>query len=161
MDNLKEQVEKLAKKLGVDEVGFVSADVWETDGLKDDDFTPRDVWPTANSVVVLGIPDYSVEPLPFADEFGNWDVRHAILDTAAYRLSLYLNSLGYPSVNIPTDSGGALNALPHSPRIKHIYPTRSTVPVFSHKQAGVFAGLFDNKKRNNLLISSVLTGLKF
>jgi hypothetical protein len=161
MGNLKEQLKALAEKLGVNAVGFASADLWETGGQKNDDFTPRDVWPTANGVVVLGIPFYSVEQLPFADEFGNWDVRYGILDTAAYRLSLYLNSLGYPSVNIPTDSGGALNMAQHSPRIKHVYPTRQTVPVFSHRQAGVLTRLIDAKEQDNLLLASVLTSFKF
>jgi len=149
MGNLREELKIKARELGITEVGFVSAEVWDTKDREEGDFSPKDVWPSANGVIVLGIPVYPVEALPFADEFGYWDVRNGILDTAAYRLALYLNKLGYPSVNIPTDSSGTQSVDKH------------TVPVFSHRQAGAFAGLIPAEDKDSLLLASVLTSFTF
>ena len=148
MGDMETQLREFARKLGITAVGVVCADAWEAETQESGSFSPKDVWPPANSVIVLGIPVFPVEALPFADEFGSWDVRSGILDTAAYRLSLFLNSLGYPSVNIPADSSGAQGR------------ERQTAPVFSHRRAGVLAGLVKAENPNSLLMASVLTGLE-
>jgi len=149
MENLRETLKSAARELGITSVGFVSAEVWDAKIREEGDFSPKDVWPPANGVIVLGIPVYPVEALPFADEFGCWDVRYGILDTAAYRLALFLNKLGYPSVNIPADSSGTQSLDKH------------TVPVFSHRQAGAFAGLIPAEDKGSLLMASVLTSVAF
>jgi peroxiredoxin len=125
----REELTALAQDLGIRAVGFLPAGKWV--GAEDTPAgtAPTEVWPPVKSIVVLGVPELPVTALRAAQEFGGWDVRNGLLDTAAYRLSLYLNHQGYPSVNIPTDTSGSQGVDP------------PTAAVFSHRRAAGSAGL--------------------
>ena len=86
--------------------------------------TPEELWPQARSVLVLGIPKVdTAKALPGIIGMEHWDAATEILDFAAYRLAVWLNEAGYPSVNIPADSCG------------DTVPEHKSVPVFSHVEA--------------------------
>jgi peroxiredoxin len=125
----REELTALARDWGIRAVGFLPALRWIASEDTPVGTAPLEVWPPVKSIVVLGIPEFPVTALDAAKEFGGWDVRNGLLDTAAYRLSLYLNRRGYPSVNIPTDSGGEQSV------------DRPTTAIFSHRRAAGFAGL--------------------
>jgi ferredoxin len=125
----REVLAALAGELGIQGLGFLPLEQWPRTETGSPGTAPWEVWPPVKSLIVLGIPEFPVESLPAAKEFGGWDVRNGLLDTAAYRLSLYLNRQGYPSVNIPVDTSGKQGV------------DRSTVPVFSHQRAAFYAGL--------------------
>ncbi|MDR3166390.1 MAG: hypothetical protein LBT93_00470 [Treponema sp.] len=142
----------LAGELGIRKIGFLSPAQWRNAGDLPPGTSPREVWPPVKGIVVLGIPDAPVHALPANKEFGGWDVRNSLLDTAAYRLSLYLNREGYPSVNIPADAGGKQGA------------DRPTVPVFSHHRAARYAGLVpgpEDPEKSSWRFASVFTALDF
>ena len=86
--------------------------------------TPEELWPQARTVLVLGIPKVdTAKALPGIIGMEHWDAATEILDFAAYRLAVWLNEAGYPSVNIPADSCG------------DTVPEHKSVPVFSHVEA--------------------------
>ena len=86
--------------------------------------TPEELWPQARSVLVLGIPKVdTAKALPGIIGMEHWEAATEILDFAAYRLAVWLNEAGYPSVNIPADSCG------------DTVPEHKSVPVFSHVEA--------------------------
>ena len=86
--------------------------------------TPEKLWPQARTVLVLGIPKVdTAKALPGIIGMEHWDAATEILDFAAYRLAVWLNEAGYPSVNIPADSCG------------DTVPEHKSVPVFSHVEA--------------------------
>jgi epoxyqueuosine reductase QueG len=125
----REDLTAFAGELGIRAVGFLSAEQWKQAEDLPQGTAPNEVWPLVKSIIVIGIPYLPTVLLPAAREFGGWDVRNGILDTAAYRLSLYLNRQGYPSVNIPSDASGEQGI------------DMRPVPVFSHRQAAAYAGL--------------------
>jgi hypothetical protein len=133
-------------------MGFLSPEQWRDTGDLPPGTSPREVWPPVKGIMVVGIPDVPVRSLPANNEFGGWDVRNSLLDTAAYRLSLYLNRKGYPSVNIPADTSGNQGV------------DRPTVPVFSHHRAACYAGLVPapaEPEKSPWRFASVFTTLDF
>jgi hypothetical protein len=148
----RDEIRELARELGIQDMGFVSPEQWRGAGDAPPGTAPREVWPPVKGIVVIGIPNVPVDTLPANREFGGWDVRNSLLDTAAYRLSLYLNRNGYSSVNIPTDTSG----------IQGI--DKPTVPVFSHHRAAYYAGLVstpENPEKSPWCFASVFTTLDF
>jgi len=133
-----EEIEQFSREMGVKEVLFLETGFWHKNEESGKGVSPSGVWPKAKTVIILAVPDISVEALPEAGEFGYWDVRNGILDTAAYRLSLLLNSRNYPSVNIPADSEGVW--------VTDIKP----VPVFDHALAAKKAGFSVDKSADGL-----------
>jgi hypothetical protein len=119
----------LARELGIRGIGFLSPEQWRNALDLPEGTSPGEVWPPVKGIMVIGIPDAPVHALPANKEFGGWDVRNNLLDTAAYRLSLYLNRKGYASVNIPADTSGKQGV------------DRLTTPIFSHHRAAYYAGL--------------------
>lgn len=127
----KAQIIAKAKAFGAEFVGFASVDKWPQHADVTAEFYPHKIWPQTRTVVVLGVPLWlSIEQtLSLAIAKEQERVTSDLLDEAAYRIAVFLNSNGYPAVNIPCDSNGE--------NIKD-FPT---VTVFSHVWAGHYAGL--------------------
>lgn len=127
----KAQIIAKAKEFGAEFVGFASVDKWTNHSDVAIEFYPQKIWPQARTVVIVGVPLWlSIEQtLSLAIAKEQEKVTSDLLDEAAYRIAVFLNSSGYPSVNIPCDSNGE--------NIKD-FPT---VTVFSHVWAGHYAGL--------------------
>jgi hypothetical protein len=148
----RDELSGLARELGIQGLGFLSPEQWQGAGDLPPGTAPWEVWPPVKGILVVGVPVFPVKPLPAAKEFGGWDVKNGLLDTAAYRLSLYLNRKGYPSVNIPADTSGKQGV------------DRPTVPVFSHHRAAYYAGLApspEEPEEASWYFASVFTTLRF
>ncbi len=135
----KNEIREQAYALGAEFVGFAPSSSWEEFGEVQEEFRPHKIWPPAKTVIVLGVPLH----LPIGDEFSavlqqpQLQVTSDLLDEAAYRLAVFLNRKGYPSVNIPRDSCGA------------DLSDQKTIPVFSHTWAGYYAGIQQGNRSNN------------
>lgn len=128
-------------------VGFAPSARWEQSDGVPAALWPQNIWPYTKNVIVLGIPDLCVGVLPAGRGFEGWDAANEILDMAAYRLSVYLNRMGYPSVNIPADSSGKNR------------PQYKTVPLFCHESAAFYGGIGPKGDGKPLRLASVLTAL--
>lgn len=127
----KAQIIAKAKEFGAEFVGFASVDKWAKHSDVAIEFYPQKIWPQTRTVVILGVPLWlSIEQtLSLAIAKEQERVTSDLLDEAAYRIAVFLNNNGYPSVNIPCDSNGENIA---------DFPT---VTVFSHVWAAHYAGL--------------------
>lgn len=138
---------------GVEYAGFSPVRKWEEAGDVPVQYYPHSIWPQAKTVIVLAVPDLPVAALPEELGLAEWNPADELMDAAAYRLAVLLNSRGYPSINIPVDSSG-----------EQIVENK-TVPVFSHLWAGYYAGIVparpDRARRqvSKWKLASVLTAL--
>lgn len=95
-------------------------------------FSPASIFPSAASVIVIGLPVH----LPVLDSSPSVWYREAyqtintLLDQYTYRLASLLTEEGFPSVPVPRDGYGGIEALQKNP-----------VAFFSHRHAAVLAGL--------------------
>lgn len=144
-----------AQDLGAQFVGFASIDRWEESKDVPVELHPHSIWPQAQTVIVLGVPA-CVDIAPNRPR-GQSNVTSDLLDQAAYRLALFLNGKGYPSVNIPQDSTG------------EGITEHKTVRVFSHERAGYYAkqgrgyhtkNLVTQQENSQLALVSVLTAFQ-
>jgi epoxyqueuosine reductase QueG len=138
----KADVVKQAQILGAEYVGFASIDRWEDSQDAEMEFYPQNIWPLTKTVIVLAVP----LELPGTAVLTSTALRQAqnkvaneLLDEAAYRLAVFINSKGYPSVNIPQDSSG------------QDMSDQPTVEVFSHVWAGHYAGVGQISQHNTLV----------
>jgi epoxyqueuosine reductase QueG len=144
------EIREQARQLGAEFVGFASIDSWEESKDNPVALHPQTIWPPTKTVIVLGIPKFAVAALPAALGLKDWKAANELLDAAAYRLAVFLNRHGYPSVNIPLDSSG------------ETIPENKTVLVFSHSWAAYYAGLDQARpgtqvKCSHLKVVSLLT----
>ena len=119
-----QEVLRQARRLGAVWAGFAPTGNAQGGGAAYTGPTPEELWHQVQSVIVLGIPKVeTAKALPGIIGMEHWEAATEILDFAAYRLAVWLNEAGYPSVNIPADSCG------------DTVPEHKSVPVFSHVEA--------------------------
>lgn len=97
-----------------------------------EEFFPQSIFPTARSVVVIGLPIHLpvLETSPSIYYREIYTTVNTLLDQYTYRLACFLNDLGYPSVFVPRDGYGSIKVLVKNP-----------IAFFSHRHAAVLAGL--------------------
>jgi len=144
-----------AQNLGAKFVGFASIDRWKESEDVPVELHPHSIWSPTQTVIVLGVP-VCVDIAPNRPKEQS-NVTSDLLDQAAYRLAVFLNGKGYPSVNIPQDSTGEGIA------------EHKTIRVFSHEWAGHYAeqgqvssnkNLVPQQESSQLKLVSVLTAFK-
>ncbi len=128
----KEAIAVEARRLGAEMVGFAPAGRWEEHGDLPAAFHPRNVWPLANTVIVLAVPVWLpiVETAPSQLGCEQYTITNELLDEAAYRLAASLNRRGHAAINICRDGYGYGDILLEKP-----------AAIFSHVWAGHYAGL--------------------
>ena len=142
---LHEQVNGKCADLDIPLVGFVLTERWDTPLFEPwvpPQFRPRAIWPEANSVIVIGIPVSLpvVETAPSIWYHELYRTVNTLLDTSAFRIALFLDTLGFPSVYLPRDGYGSIGVLKEKP-----------VTFFSHRHAAYLAGLGTFGVNNMLL----------
>ena len=139
---LKKRITREARKLGADLIGFAPVSRWcEYNDLKPE-YWPEAIWSKARTVIVLGVPMLLpiVESTPSINHTVLYDTTNVLLDQMAYRLAVYLNSLGNASIFMPRDGYGSLEIL-----------LKKMPACFSHVYAGKYAGLGTIGYSHNLL----------
>ncbi len=107
------------------------------------EFRPRSIFPEAATVIVIGLPVSLpiVETAPSIYYHELYRTVNTMLDISGYRISMFLNTEGFPSIWIPRDGYGSISILKEKP-----------VTFFSHRHAAYLAGL-GNFGINNMLLT--------
>jgi epoxyqueuosine reductase QueG len=130
--DLKTAVIRQAKKAGVAIIGFASVSRWEEYRETPPLFYPRNVFPFAETVIVMGIP----VPIPMLDTTPSivyselYNTTNRLLDEIAYRISVFLNEQNIRAAFFPRDGYGDISVLVKRPEA-----------AFSHVLAAKYAGL--------------------
>ena len=129
---LRKKIVREARKLGADLIGFAPVSRWREHNELKPEYWPDTIWSKAETVIVLGIPMLLpiVESTPSINHTVLYDTTNVLLDQMAYRLAVYLNSLGHSSIFMPRDGYGSLEIL-----------LKKMPACFSQVYAGKYAGL--------------------
>jgi epoxyqueuosine reductase len=130
--------QKILTKLGdldIPLVGFAPARRWDDPLFEPwipEKFRPRSIFSDTITVIVIGIPVSLpvVETSPSIFYHELYRTVNTLLDTSGYRISLFLNAEGFPSIWIPRDGYGSIGILKENP-----------CAFFSHRHAAFLAGL--------------------
>jgi epoxyqueuosine reductase len=133
--DLKEALYGRCRQMEIPLVGVAHVERWEGIGAAAGiprEFFPQSIYPQARSVVVIGFPIQLpvLETAPSIWYRELYTTVNQLLDQYTYRLSLFLSALGFPSVFVPRDGYGGIEALKKNP-----------VAFFSHRHAAFLAGL--------------------
>jgi len=147
----KEIITNKLKEMGVPIFGFAPVDRWikppshSPNKFREwipEKFWPQSIFPGTKTVLVIGLPVELpvVETAPSIHYHEHYKTVNFVLDTMAYEISNFINSMGYPSVSIPRDGYGSIDVLLEKP-----------LAFFSHKHAAYLAGLGTFGENNVLL----------
>lgn len=133
--DLKATILNRCQKMEIPLVGVASIDRWEDPPFEPwmpEEFYPQSIFPEAQSVIVIGLPVHlpvlKTAPSIYYHEL--YKTINTLLDQYTYRLASFLNERGYPSVFVPRDGYGGIEALHRNP-----------IAFFSHRHAALLAGL--------------------
>lgn len=133
--DLKNLVTDGCSRMEIPLCGIADADRWNTplfDPWIPESFFPDRVFPGCRTVIVIGLPIHLpvIETSPSVWYREHYQTVNTLLDQYTYRIASLLNREGYPSVFVPRDGYGGIEALQKNP-----------VAFFSHRHAAVLAGL--------------------
>lgn len=148
---LKQEILEKCRKLQIPMVGFAPVDRWKNPPGElpnkfqewiPEEFWPQSIYPEAKTVIVIGLPVQLpiVETAPSIYYHQLYITVNTALDGKAYEISNFLNSKGYPSIFLPRDGYGDIDALLEKP-----------LSFFSHRHAAYLAGLGSFGLNNVLL----------
>lgn len=150
-DNLKKEILRKCKELGIPLVGFAPVDRWETqpDELPNklspwipQEFWPQSIYPEARTVIVIGLP----VPLPIVETAPSiyyhelYKTVNSLLDSKAYEIANFLVGKNYGAIYLPRDGYGDIQILIDRP-----------LAFFSHKHAAYLSGLGSFGQNNVIL----------
>jgi epoxyqueuosine reductase len=145
MPSLKQDIRSKCTELDIPMVGFAPADRWDHPKFEPwvpDEFRPAAIVPGTKTVIVIGfpvpLPVIETSPSIYYHEF--YKTINILLDTSAFRISLFLNNKGFSSVPIPRDGYGSISIIRENP-----------VVFFSHRHAAYLAGLGNFGINNTIL----------
>ncbi len=151
-ENLKKEILRLCRNLGIPIVGFAPVRRWEhppkdlPNSLSPwipEEFWPQSIYPEAKTVIVIGLP----VPLPIVETAPSiyyhelYKTVNSMLDSKAYEISNYLIGKGFGAIYLPRDAYGDIKILIDKP-----------FAFFSHKHAAYLAGL-GSFGHNNVLLT--------
>jgi epoxyqueuosine reductase len=143
---LKQKIIAKCMEMDIPLAGFAPVTRWDEpqfDPWIPEEFRPRSIFPEAMTVIVIGLP----VSLPIVDTAPSiyyhelYRTVNTLLDISGYRISLFLNAEGFPSIWIPRDGYGSISILKEKP-----------IAFFSHRHAAYLAGL-GNFGLNNMLLT--------
>ena len=139
---LKEDVVRRARELGAELVRSCPTDRWSEHPIQGEAYWPRSIWPWARNAIVLGIPLFApmVATTPSMVYQELYNTSNRILDDMGYRLSAYLESMGYRAMYFPRDCYFSVEALLDEPRA-----------AFSHVLSAYYAGMGTIGDSHNLI----------
>lgn len=140
--DLKKRIKDFCLERGADIVGFAPVERWDEYNEVPADFRPRNLFPPARTVVVMGMamPSPIVDTTPSVLHQELYVTCNRELDGAAYNLTRLLNRLGYPSYFFTRDGYRSLRVLKERP-----------YAAFGHVAAARYAGLGTIGLSHNLL----------
>jgi epoxyqueuosine reductase QueG len=129
---LRQEIISFAREQGADITGFARVEKWAETAEVPQEFWPQELWPLAKTVIALGMamPLPIVETTPSAIHMELYNTCNRELNSLAYRLTLWLNRQGQPSIFFPRDCYGSIKILLEKP-----------FAAFGHVPAAKYAGL--------------------
>lgn len=140
---MKELIYEKAKLLGANLIRSCSTKKWEEEPIQEQEFWPRNIWPWAENVIVLGIPLFApmIDTTPSMVYQELYDTSNRVLDDMAYQLTNYIvNTLGYKAIFFPRDCYYSIDVLVANPNA-----------AFSHVMAGYYSGMGTIGDSHNLI----------
>ncbi len=142
---LKAKILKKCKDLDIPLVGFAPASRWDIplfDPWVPEEFRPREIFPEAQTVIVIGLPVTLpiLETAPSIWYYELYRTVNTLLDMNGYRIATFLNNEGFSTAAVPRDGYGSISILKEKP-----------VAFFSHRHAAFLAGLGNFGINNTLL----------
>lgn len=109
----KGRVVNQAKALGASLVNFAPASRWDEFGEVAPDYRPKALWDRVETVIVVAVPMLLpvLESTPSINYQEMYNATNALLDQIGFRLSVWLNDRGHPSIFMPRDGYGSLEIL--------------------------------------------------
>jgi len=143
---LKQKIRTKCEELDIPLVGFAPVRRWDKPLFEPwipEEFRPRSIFPETRTVIVIGFPVSLpiVETSPSIYYHELYRTVNTLLDMSGYRISLFLNAKGFPSIWIPRDGYGSISLLKEKP-----------MSFFSHRHAAFLAGM-GNFGINNMLLT--------
>ena len=133
---LKEKLTAIARSMGIVDVGFASAGMWDTDPLVSSrirpESRPASIMIGTKTVIVLGIPisNATLQTAPSIAYNHAYKNINSMLDMAAQRITMELMDRGFEAMPIPRDGYHGITGL------------RDTASAFfSHRHAAYLAGM--------------------
>ncbi|WNY24746.1 epoxyqueuosine reductase [Methanolapillus millepedarum] len=124
--------------------GFAPADAWKSEKKYPvpDEFFPENIFPSAKTVIVIGVPVNLpiLETTPSVYYNEHYKTLNSFLDQEALLISQFLNEENMPSMPISRDGYAGISALVKNP-----------AAAFSHKHAAYHAGLGTFGRNNTIL----------
>jgi epoxyqueuosine reductase len=145
-EELKKAILERCENMEIPLVGIADVERWRNPPFQPwmpEEFYPQSIYPEARSVIVIGLPITLpvLETSPSIHYRELYNTVNSLLDQYTYRLSNFLNLLGYPSIFIPRDGYGSIKVLLENP-----------IAFFSHRHAALLAGL-GNFGVNNMILT--------
>lgn len=130
--DFKKKIKREAEKLGINKIGFASADTWDERGDIEAEYRPKNIWPWCRTVIVMAVQIFPsmIETTPSVVYSELYNTTNRYLDESAYRMANFLNRLGYRAHFFPRDCYGDISVLVKKPEA-----------AFSHVIAGFYAGI--------------------
>ncbi len=145
-DQLYNRIKDIARGQGVIDIAVADAGDWETDPIVSarvkEGYRPRDIMPTARSVIVIGLPISRtiIETAPSMYYLQHYDTVNFALDLIAERIAQELRIEGHEAVYTPRDGYHGMSALKEMPEA-----------LFSHKHAAYLGGVGTFGYNNTIL----------
>jgi epoxyqueuosine reductase QueG len=151
-EKLKEDIAVYLQDQGVDLWGAASAEQWVRDGRVPVAYRPTAIWPSACSVIVIGLqmPLPIVETTPSVQHRDLYNTCNRRLDDLAFDLTRRLNRQGHAA--IPLSRDGYAN-------IHHLI--RKPAAAFAHTFSAYYAGLGNIGINNTILTRSFGPRVRF
>jgi len=142
---LKAAIKKKCEDLEIPLLGFAPASRWDRPLFEPwvpEEFRPQAIFPEVRTVIVIGLPVNLpiVETAPSIWYHELYKTVNTLLDISGYRIAMFLNREGFPSIGVPRDGYGSISVLRENP-----------VAFFSHRHAAYLAGLGNFGINNTLL----------
>ena len=136
MTDLESDLRTIARSMGIVDIGFASADLWDSDPLVTSRIVPggrpKSIMIGCRSAIILGIPisNATVQTAPSIAYNHAYKNINTMLDIAAQRIAMELMARGFEAMPIPRDGYHGITGL------------RDTASAFfSHRHAAYLAGM--------------------
>ena len=136
MTDLRQEIVDIARQLGIIDIGFADACLWDSDPLVSGRIAtmnrPASIMQGSKTAIVMGIPipHSTLMTAPSIAYNQMYKNVNSMLDMAAHRITMELMARGYQAMPIPRDGYHGIQGLRDTPSA-----------FFSHRHAAYLAGL--------------------
>jgi len=150
--NLKKDIADYLQDRGADLAGFASSEQWVQDGRVGDAYRPASIWPSARSVIIIGLqmPLPIVETTPSVQHRDLYTTCNRRLDDLAFDLTRRLNRQGHAAIPLSRDGYANIHIL-----------IRKPAAAFAHIFSAYYAGLGHIGINNTILTRSFGPRVRF